>query len=145
LRLRDSRVGGAETARDRHRTAIFPSQRDGMSDTYSMLPAGPTAICRFTVETDEHDGLIVAVVGDLDPASARVLLELVESSVGQPGSSRRIEVDLRRLRACSNSGVRALTACAELGARLREGLHFRVGIAPEVAEYLDDGSVTMNT
>jgi hypothetical protein len=54
-----------------------------------------------------------------------------------------VEIDLRRLRACSNSGVRALTACAELGARVREGLQFRVGISPELADYLSDQAVTL--
>ncbi len=99
--------------------------------------------CRFTVETDRDDVVVVAVVGDLDPPSARVLLELVECAIGTPGTSRGIEVDLRQLRACSNSGVRALAGCAQLGARLREGLHFRVGIAPEVIDYSSGGSATL--
>ena len=83
--------------------------------------------CRFTVEAVHHDDIVVTVVGDLDPASARVLQEIVEAAIGARNSNRGVEVDLRRLRACSNSGVRALTTCAGLGARLRDGLHFRVG------------------
>jgi hypothetical protein len=91
------------------------------------LPAG----CRFALDA-RADGVVgVEVVGDLDPASARTLVELVESAVGTPGTSRQVEIDLRRLRSCSNSGVRALTACAELGARVRDGIQFRVGIAPD--------------
>jgi hypothetical protein len=83
--------------------------------------------CRFTLESVHDDELVVTVVGDLDPPSARILLEIVETAIGAPGSNQRVEVDLRRLRACSNSGVRALTACAELGAGLRDGLQFRLG------------------
>jgi hypothetical protein len=83
--------------------------------------------CRFTMEAVHDDELVVTVVGDLDPPSARMLLEIVETAIGAPGSNQRVEVDLRRLRACSNSGVRALTTCAELGAGLRDGLQFRLG------------------
>lgn len=83
--------------------------------------------CRFTMRSVQDDQLVVTVVGDLDPPSARILLEIVETAIGAPGSNQRVEVDLRRLRACSNSGVRALTACAELGAGLRDGLQFRLG------------------
>jgi hypothetical protein len=39
--------------------------------------------------------------------------------------------------------VRALATCAELGARVRDGLQFRVGIAPEVGDCLVDGAVTL--
>jgi anti-anti-sigma regulatory factor len=85
----------------------------------------------------------VAVDGDLDPEAARTLLEVVETAIGLPGSSRHVEIDLRGLRACSNSGVRALTACAELGARVRDGLQFRVGISPELADDLVREGVTL--
>jgi hypothetical protein len=109
------------------------------------LPSAPSdTACRFTVETSGDDDVVVAVIGDLDPPSSRVLLRLVEATIGRPGTSRGIELDLRRLRACSNSGVRALTACAELGVRLREGLHFRIGTAPQGAEYQREGSVRLN-
>jgi hypothetical protein len=100
----------------------------GMDDARSFsatLPFGDA--CRFTMESVDDDELVVTVVGDLDPPSARILLEIVETAIGAPGSNQRVEVDLRRLRACSNSGVRALTTCAELGAGLRDGLQFRFG------------------
>jgi anti-anti-sigma regulatory factor len=90
-----------------------------------------------------HDDVVVSVIGDLDPASAGVLLELVEAAIGTPGTNRGVEVDLRRVRACSNSGVRALTSCAQLGARLHDGLHFRVGISPEAVDHGPDNSTTM--
>ncbi len=116
---------------------------DEAQDEAQQGPAGPiTRGCRFTVETGRADDVVVTVIGDLDPPSARVLLDLVESAIGAPGTSQGIEIDLRRLRACSNSGVRALASCAGLGARLREGLHFRVGILQD-AEYRSDGSVTL--
>jgi hypothetical protein len=108
------------------------SERSVMDDALDMPAPAPTPTgCRFTVQTGDDDDVVVRVIGDLDPPSAHVLLELVESAIGSPGTSRGIEVDLRRLRACSNSGVRALTACVALGARLRDGLHFRVGIASD--------------
>jgi hypothetical protein len=105
------------------------------------LPVG----CRFSLDA-RPDGVVgVAVVGDLDPASARTLVDLVESAVGTPGTSRQVEIDLRRLRSCSNSGVRALTACAELGARVRDGLQFRVGISPDAVGLPGDPGVTLGT
>jgi STAS domain len=100
---------------------------------------GGTGTCRFSVHA-RHDGVVgVAVDGDLDPVAASTLLELVETAVEMPGTSSRVEIDLRKLRACSNSGVRALASCAELGAWVRDGLQFRVGIAPEVMDSLVDG------
>jgi anti-anti-sigma regulatory factor len=95
--------------------------------------ARPTG-CQFTVQTGDEGDVVVIVIGDLDPASARVLVELVESGIGSPGTSRGLQVDLRRVRACSNSGMRALTACVEMGAGLREGVHFRVGIVPDASD-----------
>ena len=106
-------------------------------------PALHGAGCRFSLEARDDGVIGVAVDGDLDPAAARTLLEVVEAAVGASGTNRQVEIDLRRLRACSNSGVRALTACAELGARVREGLQFRVGISPELADYLSDQAVTL--
>jgi len=99
--------------------------------------------CRFSLSAGADGVVGVAVDGDLDPASARTLLQLVETAIGTPGTSDHVEIDLRKLRACSNSGVRALASCAELGARVRDGLQFRVGIAPEVQDFLFDGSVTL--
>jgi hypothetical protein len=90
--------------------------------------------CRFSVST--HDGGVIGVTvdGDLDPVSAGTLLELVEAAVDcQHG--RQVEIDLRGLRSCSNSGVRALAACARLGARVRDGLQFRMGIAPGLSDF----------
>ncbi|HEY3674113.1 MAG TPA: STAS domain-containing protein [Acidimicrobiia bacterium] len=110
--------------------------------TPSTHPARPGS-CRFSVDARDDGVVGVSVDGDLDPEAARTLVELVEVAIGTPGTSRHVEIDLRKLRACSNSGVRALASCAELGARVREGLQFRVGIAPEVVEYTVDGSVTL--
>ncbi len=110
--------------------------------TASASPPRPGA-CRFNVDARDDGVVGVAVDGDLDPVSARTLLELVEVAIGTPGTSSHVEIDLRKLRACSNSGVRALTSCAELGARVRDGLQFRVGIAPDVMEQIGDGSVTL--
>jgi hypothetical protein len=115
------------------RGSVMESQRGSaivvtMDEAPSSSPTLPyDNSCRFTMKSLQHDELVVAVHGDLDPPSARILLEIVETAIGAPGSNQRVEVDLRRLRACSNSGVRALTACAELGAGLREGLQFRLG------------------
>ena len=132
-------------AHNRRGIATGRNDRVGMDDAPPMPPPAPTANgCRFTVETGD-DEVVVTVIGDLDPTSARVLLELVESAIGTPGTNCGVEVDLRRLRACSNSGVRALTSCAELGARVRDGLHFRVGIAPDGGEYLRQRSATIRT
>lgn len=100
-------------------------------------PAPLSAGCRFTVETGPGGDIVVAAVGDLDPRSARALVDLVESAIGTAETGRGIEVDLRRLRSCSNSGVRALTYCAELGARLHDGLHFRVGLTANDPDYGD--------
>jgi hypothetical protein len=99
--------------------------------------------CRFIMEPGGDDEVTVSVIGDLDPMSARVLLALVESAIGMPGTSRGVEVDLRRLRGCSSSGIRALTMCAELGSRVREGLHFRVGGSSEDGLSPPDGSARM--
>jgi hypothetical protein len=123
-----------------------PSERVAMAES----PADPTpgsflGGCRFAVETRPDGDVVVAVIGDLDPSSARVLMEVVESTIGSPGTSRGLEIDLRRLRACCNSGIRALTSCAQLGARLRDGLHFRVGLTAGDGEYVPDGSVTLHT
>lgn len=82
----------------------------------------------FTVSVD-HDDIVVTVVGDLDSKAAGTLLELVDAAIGPQGMARRIEIDLRQLQACSSAGVSALATCARLGARLREGLQFRVGLA----------------
>ena len=130
MRFRDVLRSVIQIARARHRTATLSSERFEMDEPPEMPGPAPTPTgCHFTVESGHADDVVVGVVGDLDPASARVLLELVETAIGSPGTSCGIEIDLRRLRACSNSGVRALTTCAEMGAHLRDGLHFRLGIA----------------
>ena len=100
--------------------------------------------CRFSLSAGADGTVGVAVDGDLDPVSARTLVELVETAIGTPGTSDHVEIDLRKLRACSNSGVRALASCAELGARVRDGLQFRVGIAPDVQDFLFDGLETLD-
>lgn len=103
----------------------------------------PCRGCRFSLDARDDGVIGVAVDGDLDPDAARTLVEVVETAVASPGCGRQVEIDLRGLRACSNSGVRALATCAELGARVRDGLQFRVGLAPEVGDYLVDGAVTL--
>ena len=109
-----------------------------MEAAEEMPPPAPLgAGCRFTVEPAPGGDIVVAVMGDLDPPSARALVDLVESAIGTAETGHGIEVDLRRLRSCSNSGVRALTYCAELGARLHDGLHFRVGLTANDADYGD--------
>jgi anti-anti-sigma regulatory factor len=99
--------------------------------------------CRFSLDAHDDGGIGVKVEGDLDPVSARTLIRLVEAAIGGHGTSRHLEIDLRGLRACSNSGVRALASCAELGARVREGLQFRMGITPDLSEYGGDGAGTL--
>ena len=101
--------------------------------------------CRFSLDARDNGVIGVTVDGDRDPVAARTLVEVVETAIGTPGTSQAVEIDLRGLRACSNSGVRALAACAELGARVRDGLQFRVGISPEPARHLVDGAVTLET
>lgn len=121
-----------------------------MDDSHAPAPHAPSPRplpvgCRFAVDARPGGVIGVAVVGDLDPASARTLVDLVESAVGIPGTGRQVEIDLRRLRSCSNSGVRALTACAEFGARVRDGLQFRVGISPDSFGLSGDSGVTLGT
>ncbi len=106
-------VRGVET------TTPIPAQR-------RHPPAGPSS-GEFTVSVDDED-IVVSVVGELDPKAAGTLLELVDAAIGPQGMARRIEIDLRELQACSSAGVSALATCARLGARLREGLRFRVGL-----------------
>jgi hypothetical protein len=125
----------------RHATATSP--RQGVTVPVPAPPPSPTpAGCTFSLDADDDGAVGVTVVGDLDPAAADTLVELVQAAVGPPATSHHVEIDLRRLRSCSNSGVRALAACAELGARVRDGLQFRLGIAPEVADELPDDGVT---
>jgi hypothetical protein len=105
--------------------------------------APPSDTSRFTLDVDDDGAIGVTVVGDLDPVAARTLVELVETAIDVEGTSRQVEIDLRRVRACSNSGVRALATCAELGARLRDGLQFRLGVTPDLSGYPRDGMGTL--
>jgi anti-anti-sigma regulatory factor len=110
-------------------------------------PAEPASdgsgTCRFSLDARDDGVIGVTVTGDLDPVAAKTLVEVVETAIGTPGTNRSVEIDLRRLRGCSNSGVRALATCAELGARVRDGLQFRVGVSPEFAEYRLDERGTL--
>jgi anti-anti-sigma regulatory factor len=104
---------------------------------------GGGGTCRFSLEARDDGVIGVTVDGDLDPVAARALLEVVETAIGTPGTSQAVEIDLRGLRECSSSGVRALAACAELGVRLRDGVQFRVGVSPDLARHLPDEAVTL--
>ncbi len=116
------RHGIATSVREVHpvETTTTPTRR-------RPTPSGPSSGA-FTVSVDRED-IVVTVVGELDPKAAGTLLELVDAAIGPQGMARRIEIDLRQLQACSSAGVSALATCARLGARLREGLQFRVGLA----------------
>lgn len=135
---------------DTHPTRSLRSAPPEPGTSAPSSPAGGTD-CQFVVEARDGGVIGIAVDGDLDPAAASTLIAVVESAIGASGTSRYVEIDLRGLRACSNSGVRALTTCAELGARVRDGLQFRVGIQPEVAacftdeDYLSNEAVTLRT
>jgi anti-anti-sigma regulatory factor len=99
--------------------------------------------CRFSLDARDDGVIGVTVDGDLDPVAARTLIEVVETAIGTPGTSHAVEINLRGLRGCSSSGVRALAVCAELGARVRDGIQFRVGVSPELAHHLADEAVTL--
>jgi ABC-type transporter Mla MlaB component len=117
----------------RHGTATSVREVRGVETTTPTATSRRRAMTgpssgEFTVSVD-HDDIVVSVVGELDPKAAGTLLELVDAAIGPQGMARRIEIDLRELQACSSAGVSALATCARLGARLREGLQFRVGLA----------------
>ncbi len=117
----------------RHRIAtsvreVHPVETTIPTPTRRRPPPIAPSSGEFTVSVDRDD-IVVTVVGDLDAKAAGTLLELVDAAIGPQGMARRIEIDLRELQACSSAGVSALATCARLGARLREGLQFRVGLA----------------
>jgi hypothetical protein len=113
---------------------MWASEGVGMDPPLPAAPVPDLGHCRFSLAAHDDGVICVTVDGDLDPVSAGTLVELVEAAIDSR-SSRHVEIDLRKLRACSNSGVRALAACAGLGARVREGLQFRMGITPDSSEY----------
>jgi hypothetical protein len=132
LRFRDDALADDGNAPIRQRTATSTREGVGM-DAPPPAPVPDLGRCRFSL-AEHDDGVIgVTVDGDLDPVSAQTLVELVETAIDRQPRGQ-VEIDLRRLRACSNSGVRALASCAELGARVREGLRFRMGITSETAD-----------
>jgi hypothetical protein len=77
--------------------------------------------------TADADLVVVAVLGPLQRDTASMLLNVVQTALEVRAEGQRVEIDIRDLGECSASGLAALTTCASLGARVREGLAFRVG------------------
>lgn len=79
--------------------------------------------------TADGDVVVVSVLGPLQRETASMLLQVVQTALEVRSEGQRVEIDIRDLGECSTSGLSALTTCARLGARVQEGLAFRVGSA----------------
>ncbi len=89
--------------------------------TTSDSPPSPISVSA----TD--DAVVVAVLGPLHREVAGMLLQVVQTALEVRGDGQRVEIDIRDIGECSATGLAALTTCATLGARVSEGLAFRVG------------------
>lgn len=71
--------------------------------------------------------LVIGVRGMLDGEAARVVVDAARVAGSTAAPQRSIEVDLREMQAWTSAGLRGLSDCVALGARLRMGPQARAG------------------
>lgn len=73
------------------------------------------------------DTLVIGVRGVLDGEAARVVVDAARAAGGTAVPQPSVEIDLRDMQAWTSAGLRGLSDCMALGARLRMGPQIRAG------------------
>jgi len=84
-----------------------------------------TAASALSIEV-VADTLVVTFRGVLDAEGATLLRDAVEAAFTSD-VPHRVEIDLRAMASSTAEGMARLAECAQLGAAVRDGLHYRVG------------------